>query len=1248
MTFTPRFKSALLAAAILFFFLGVLLVVLPTVLVNRPETHAAIRRYLGAATGAEVGFDQLSLTLFPRIRASAGHPRLDVPQGVSARALEIDVCLKLLPLLRGQVVADVIQVRSPDILLPLAPIDSAAGGPVFPDLRRLLARAADLIRQVPEAAIEVDDGRLKFASPDGRRMEFRDLNLRVQNSGRLLEWSLRGESAMAKILSARGRLETDSFKGTAAFQVTEFRPQPLQAFFLPGASLQVLDALLDLEVSVDLEGPRRATAAIAGKAPTLAIGNEGREIRLSVERFGAEMELSEKRLAVSISEFSARTPRATLELSVIVDEQADPQIDVNLQGRGDLAGARDVTLALLHAAPEARLVCDILRSGEITHFQMNLHGNSQDELADPKNLLIQGRLENGRVHLPWIDLDLNEVSGEALIAGGILEGRDLKAHYRGTRGQNGALRVGLSRAEPVLQLDISARAELSPLPALLARIVPDPVFRREAARLQEFSGTAQGSLRLAGTHTDVRVGVQASELDVKARHPDIPYPLRFQGGEFAYDGDTLSLQGVDVAIGNSTLFKHELILGLTGDLPVETRSPKAVVDLAETFNLFRGRPPFNHMQRLAGIVTFNRWHLTGQFFDPATWKLASSGTVQDLAVASELLPGLLSLPSGSFDWLDQTIRFAGAKASINQSEVRGLVVEGDWTGPGLARFRALELDASLADLSHAAQSFPKTAGYAAAVFPLNGTARMRNVGFQTRLLPEGPVLDRFKAELENSVISSAPLGLPLNLTAGDIGWQGSRLELRIAQAALGLSEVKNLSIAGDWGSDGILELRADSAVIECGEIFPRLLSLAALERLRQDVRSIQGTLAASGVSLKGPLQDPRAWHVQAESELKDIVVTPTFLDDPIELPAGRLTFAAADAPQPGSSRLRLDSTRLRIGADEAVLTGDIALSAADVALNLDITAETVDWNKIEKISDRLALRRTADSRPVRGRLNLRLERLVIGRVHVFPLDADVQLAAEGTQIEIERAGFCGMTFIGRLAFDGPLVDAYLVPVVDVMPLDGVIACLSEERSRFSGNFNLDGHIRFAAPREDVVRELNGHLTFVAEDGTIRQSALFARLFSLLNLTEIYRGKLPDFSSQGLDYKRSTAVLEVKEGKILINDWSITGPTLWMGSRGEIDIATQEIDFTIMVSPFKTIDRIINSIPGLRWILGGRLVAIPIKATGNLEDPQITALSPSAVGTSILEMIQRTLLLPIEIIQPLVPGMQATPGDTITR
>jgi hypothetical protein len=987
---------------------------------------------------------------------------------------------------------------------------------------------------------------------------------------------------------------------------------------------------------------------IQAQAPEISFSRPRRETRLSMDRLKAEVNLSPQRLAVDVQELVTAAPRAAIELSFVLDEQAQPRFDINLGGRGDAGGVRQAALALLEESSDVNPVFEVLRDGEISAIQIQLRGNTWNELAALNNLRIEGRLEKGRVYLPWIDLDLNAVSGDVRIVGGILEGRDLKAHYKGTRGENGSLRVGLSSADPLLRLDIYAHADLSPLPAVLDRVVADPEFRREAARIQEFSGTARGTLRLSGTHTDVRADVQASELDVKARHRDIPYPLRFQGGEFSYDSDTIRLRGVDVAVGDSKLFQHDLTLGLHGDQPMENRSPKAVIDLAEMLSLFRDQPPFNHIRRLEGVVTFHNWQLNGQAFAPATWRLMSAGTVQDLSVESEIAPGLLSLPSGSLEWLGRTIRYQGANASMNHSEIKGLAVEADWTGPPRLQLRALELDASIEDIFQVLQSFPKTVAYAAALYPVTGRARMRNVSFQTRLLPEGPTTDQFEALLNDATITAATMDLPLKLTNGRIGWESSRLDFQVTSASQGKSEMQNLSMHADWSTDGGLELRADKVVIECVEIFPRIITLPGMQRIRDDVRELRGKIAASHVRLQGPTQDPSRWRILAASEFKDIVLATTFLDDPIMLPAGQLTITQKNAEEFGATLLRLDSVQVGIGTNAVALSGEAALTAADTTLNLDILADTIDWSKIEKLSDRLARHRRPDSRPLRGRLNLRLERLVIDQVHLFPFIADVQLAADGTRIEIERAGFCGMPFIGRVAFEGPMVDAYLVPVVDVMQLDGVISCLSEEKSLFSGNFNLDGQLSFRARRDDMIRALKGRLTFVAEDGTIRQSLLFARLFALLNLTELYRGKLPDFNSQGLDYKRSTAVIELREGKILVEDWSIDGRTLWFGSRGEIDIATQQIDFTIMVSPFKTIDRIINSIPGLRWILGGRLVAIPMRAVGSLEDPQVVPLSPAAVGTSIVEMIERTLLLPIQVIQPLVPGMPAPPSGTISR
>ena len=94
----------------------------------------------------------------------------------------------------------------------------------------------------------------------------------------------------------------------------------------------------------------------------------------------------------------------------------------------------------------------------------------------------------------------------------------------------------------------------------------------------------------------------------------------------------------------------------------------------------------------------------------------------------------------------------------------------------------------------------------------------------------------------------------------------------------------------------------------------------------------------------------------------------------------------------------------------------------------------------------------------------------------------------------------------------------------------------------------------------------------------------------------------------------------------------------MGARGEIDLSDNTLQLFILVSPFKTVDRIINSIPGLRWILGGRLVAIPMEARGAVSDPEVIPLAPSAVAQSILDMLGRTLRLPLHIFQPLIPGL----------
>ncbi len=56
-------------------------------------------------------------------------------------------------------------------------------------------------------------------------------------------------------------------------------------------------------------------------------------------------------------------------------------------------------------------------------------------------------------------------------------------------------------------------------------------------------------------------------------------------------------------------------------------------------------------------------------------------------------------------------------------------------------------------------------------------------------------------------------------------------------------------------------------------------------------------------------------------------------------------------------------------------------------------------------------------------------------------------------------------------------------------------------------------------------------------------------------------------------------------------------------------------------------------------MGGTLFSIPVKVSGNLNDPDATFLAPSAVGTKIPKILENILGLPVEIISPDHPYKQ---------
>ncbi len=1112
--------AAAATAAVLF----ATLVVIAPFLIDTPAVKEAIRRRLETDLGGRLSFERIELSLFPHPCAVLRRPDLRLPRETSLRLEALSVCPRLIPLLRGRFEPSAVRLAAPVLEWTLPAAASASDALRLPPPREFLAAAATALKGFPETLITIEDGRLILTETAGAGLEIRSLAGSLERRGNGLKTALACESDTWKQLTLAGELDIEAVKGGVQLDLDGFLPAKILAHLFPDADLAILGARSHLNLNAHFDGVDRIGADFRAEAAPARLRRREREMDFGEWTIAAKAELNADRLTVSAQEIDLSSPKLTAALSFTFDPAAHPRIAAEISGSGvDADAVRGAALFFMPENAPVRDIFNVVRGGLVTAITVRMTGDRLSELTDRDTLFIRGHLDQGKIFVPGAAaLDLNEVEGDAVIANGVLEGTGLKARYRGSRGTDGRLRLGLTRSEPVLEHSILVDADLADLPAVLERVVDNAGFRAELKKVKDFRGTARGTLRLAGTRQAVQVRVEAAEVRLDARYLPIGLPLAIKGGRISYDRSALELADLNLAIGRSVFPKLDARLALGAPFELSARSPAADLDLGEAFQLTQGLWP-DALRRARLRSVEGRARLAGLKLEgPASvwrsWAIRAAGSVHDLVVRSDHLPAAWKTRSGSFRW-----------------EGRKLIA---------------------------------------------------------------------------------------------VRWD----------SVLGTSTVSGLSGQVGWGAEDLLELHAESARVVCEDLYPWVVTLDGAAPFREHVNDIRGVVTASDLSVKGPLGQPGRWRIEARTEVNDLLIRTTFMEDPLRVEGGRVNIADAPTTTPPSVVIEMDSIQANSGATSLAGGGRLTLSPADVALDLSVVADDLDWNAIRKAFDRFPGRTRGKPRPVRGRLTVRTESFAYDKLRLHPLYAEVRFGADGTQVTLERAEFCGIPLVGRLTFSNQGVDAYLAPIADGKELEGLVVCLTDQNSLATGRYNVDGALQAKGRSQDLLKSMTGEIRFVAEKGRILRLTLLAKVLALVNITEIYKGKLPDLSGEGVDYDRMQVIAEAKEGKLLIHSWTIDGPNLWMGSRGEVDLASNQLDLTVLVSPFKTVDRIINQIPGVRWILGGRLVAIPMRASGDVFDPQVTPLSPASLGTGLLEMIERTLTLPVTIIQPLIPGM----------
>jgi hypothetical protein len=320
------------------------------------------------------------------------------------------------------------------------------------------------------------------------------------------------------------------------------------------------------------------------------------------------------------------------------------------------------------------------------------------------------------------------------------------------------------------------------------------------------------------------------------------------------------------------------------------------------------------------------------------------------------------------------------------------------------------------------------------------------------------------------------------------------------------------------------------------------------------------------------------------------------------------------------------------------------ISGHDLRLELEVNADGLAWDQINTVLEYIAQKKGASDageqpQNLLGTIQVKSTNFFWSKYTVHPLEAEITFKRNKVVVAVSQAGFCGISFRGLLSLADQTLDLYLVPSAADQKLAPTLTCLTAKNDLATGTYNLNGEILAKAKPEAITRSLKGNLAFSAQEGRIYQFGLLAKVLAILNVTEIYRGEVPDLTGEGFAYHSMSAMMKLRGGKILMEQCSIDGTSMGIACEGDIDLVENKMNLLILVAPFKTVDRIVEILPLIGRVLGGKLISIPFRAKGDLDNPTVYALSPTAVGSGILGILERTLKLPITIIQPVLTGSQ---------
>ena len=317
-------------------------------------------------------------------------------------------------------------------------------------------------------------------------------------------------------------------------------------------------------------------------------------------------------------------------------------------------------------------------------------------------------------------------------------------------------------------------------------------------------------------------------------------------------------------------------------------------------------------------------------------------------------------------------------------------------------------------------------------------------------------------------------------------------------------------------------------------------------------------------------------------------------------------------------------------------------------VDVNVQADSLEWKEAEDAAEAPASTPRPEGEkwrsPVSGKVKIESASFKFKKLNWDSVHAMVSFMENGIDIDVSKADLCGISTPGFVNVVPPGVKFEFRPNTADENLEVVIKCLLDKAGIISGDIDLNAVLTSNAGESGFFNALQGTIDLTSTDGWVEKYGSMARFFAILNFGDLFRGKGPDFGKEGFRYDNLTASADINEGKININKAVMDGPSLQILCEGSVDLVNNKLDLELIVIPVMAVDSVIEKIPLINYIFGSSNVSIPIKITGDISNPSVSQISPSAIRFGLLGLIKQTLNIPATIILP-VKRAENEPKDS---